>query len=176
MFSNSRLRGIFALVLISGALALAPLTPYAQENAQKFKDWSARCETPKGGKHESCFIFQRLVTKKDDGFVPVLHVLVGYITPDGEPGLFATVPLGVSLPPGVQLSIDGDAPVSFGYSHCSNQGCLAALALTGALIAKLKAGNSAVVTFYTGSHKPVSITVSLQGFTAGFNSLRKSGS
>ncbi len=176
MFSHARLREILALVLISAALAFASLPGHSQENGQKFKDWSARCETPKGAKHESCFIFQRLVTKKDDGFVPVLHVLVGHITPDDEPGLFATVPLGVSLPPGVQLSIDGDAPVSFGYSHCSNQGCLAALALSDALIAKLKAGRNAVVTFYTGSHKPVSITVSLQGFTAGFNSLRKSGS
>ena len=172
MFSNTRLRDVWALVLVSGALALASLPAYTQENGQKFKDWSARCETPRGAERESCYIFQRLVTKKDDGFVPVLHVLVGYLTPDGEPGLFATVPLGVSLPPGVQLSVDGGAPVSFGYSHCSNQGCLAALALTDALIAKLKAGNNAVVTFYTGSRKPVSITVSLQGFTAGFNSLR----
>ncbi len=172
MFSHTRLRDVWALLLVSGALALAPLPAHAQETGQKFKDWSARCETPTGAKQERCFIFQRLVTKKDDGFVPVLHVLVGYITPDGKPGLFATVPLGVSLPPGVQLSVDGGAPVSFGYSHCNNQGCLAALALTDALIAKLKAGNNAVVTFYTGSQKPVSITVSLQGFTAGFNSLR----
>ncbi len=173
MFSHAALRKFSAWALVLGAFALAPAPSFAQENEQKFKDWSARCEKPKGAEHESCFIFQRLVTKKDDGFVPVLHVLVGYITRDGEPGLFATVPLGVSLPPGVQLSVDGDAPVSFGYSHCSNQGCLAALALSDALIAKMKAGNQAVVTFHTGSQKPVSITVSLRGFTAGFNSLRR---
>ena len=159
-------------LLLPAAVLLFPAAGSALENGQKFKDWSARCEVPAGGQHESCFIFQRLVTKKDEKFVPVLHVLVGYITPDGEPGLFATVPLGVSLPSGIQLAVDGGEPVSFGYSHCNNQGCLAALALSKALIAKMKAGRQAVFTFHTGSHKPVSITVSLQGFTAGFNSLR----
>lgn len=153
-------------------LDAAPPAEAAPENGQKFKDWSARCETPQGSGEERCFIFQRLVTRKDEKFLPVLHVLVGYITEDGSPGLFATVPLGVSLPQGLEIKIDDGEPVSFGYSHCSNQGCLGALALSPELIASMKAGKQAMITFHAGTQQPVSIGVSLQGFTAGFNALR----
>lgn len=157
---------------MTGAVLFAPPAVSAPKDGQEFKDWSARCETPKGADRQRCYIFQRLVTKKDDEYLPVLHVLVGYITADGKPGLFATVPLGVSLPQGLEISVDGGQPTRFGYSHCNNQGCLGALALSDALIASMKAGKQALITFHAGSQQPVSISVSLAGFTAGFNALR----
>lgn len=163
---------ISACLLILSFVFFAPLAASAPKDGQKFKDWSARCETPKDTEKERCFIFQRLVTRKDDAYIPVLHVLVGYITADSRPGLFATVPLGVSLPQGLKLSVDGGDAVSFGYSHCNNQGCLGALALSEELIAKMKAGQQALITFHSGAQQPVTISVSLQGFTAGFKALR----
>lgn len=172
MRSHAAIRYIMACLLISGAAAFSPPAASAPEDGQKFKDWSARCEIPKGANRERCYIFQRLVTRKDDDYLPVLHVLVGYITADGRPGLFATVPLGVSLPQGLKLSVDNGEAVSFGYSHCNNQGCLGALALSDDLIARMKAGKQALITFHSGAQQPVTISVSLQGFTAGFNALR----
>ncbi len=144
----------------------------APKDGEKFKDWSARCEKPKGSENEQCYIFQNLVTKKDEKFIQVLHVLVGYITTDGKPGLYATAPLGVSLPHGVQLRIDDGEAVRFGYRHCNNNGCLGALALTDELVKQMKSGKQAFITIHSGAQKPVSITVSLQGFTAGFTALR----
>ncbi len=172
MRSHAALRSIAACMLCSITAAMIPPAAPALEDGQKFKDWSGRCETLKGVDGERCYIFQRLVTKKDGDYLPVLHVLVGYITADGKPGLFATVPLGVSLPQGLQISVDGGEAVSFGYSHCNNQGCLGALALSDQLIAEMKAGKQALITVHSGSQQPVSITVSLSGFTAGFNALR----
>jgi invasion protein IalB len=163
---------MMAFVLYLSTTVIVPSAASALEEGRRFKDWSARCETPKGAERERCYIFQRLVTKKDDEVLPVLHLLVGYISADGSPGLFATVPLGVSLPHGLQISVDGGEAVSFGYSHCNNQGCLGALALSDQLIAEMKAGKQALVTFHSGSRQPVSIGVSLSGFTAGFNALR----
>lgn len=156
-------------------LSFAVATPYvlaAPKDGEKFKDWSARCEKPTGSKIEQCYIFQNLVQKKDENFIQILNVLVGYITADGKPGLYATAPLGVSLPHGVQLRIDDGEAVRFGYRHCNNKGCLGALALTDELIKQMKAGKQAVITFHSGTQKPVSIAVSLQGFTAGFTALR----
>lgn len=172
MHSHAAVRHLGACLLTVTAMVVAPPTVPAAQDGEKFKDWSARCETPAGAERERCFIFQRLVTKKDDEYLPVLHVLVGYLTADGRPGLFATVPLGVSLPHGLELSVDGGDPIRFGYSHCSSQGCLAALALSEELIASMKAGDEALITFHSGARQPVSISVSLQGFTAGFNALR----
>ena len=144
----------------------------APKDGEKFKDWSARCEKPKGSENEQCYIFQNLVTKKDDKFIQVLNVLIGFITTDGKPGLYATAPLGVSLPHGIQLQIDDGKAVRFGYRHCNNNGCLGALALTDELVKQMKSGKQAVITIHSGAQKPLSIAVSLQGFTAGFTSLR----
>ncbi|MDH3317157.1 MAG: invasion associated locus B family protein [Gammaproteobacteria bacterium] len=172
MHSHTAMRSITACLFILSTAVIALPAASALEEGQKFKDWSARCETPKGAEQQSCYIFQRLVTRKDDTYLPVLHVLVGYITADGKPGLFATVPLGVSLRQGLKLSVDSAEPVSFGYSHCNNQGCLGALALSDELIARMRAGKQALITFHSGAQQPVTISVSLQGFTAGFNALR----
>ena len=157
------------------ALSFAVATSHvlaAPKDGEKFKDWSARCVTPKGSEKEQCYIFQNLVQKKDEKFIQILNVLVGYITPNGKPGLYATAPLGVSLPHGVQLRIDDGEAVRFGYSRCDNGGCLGALALTDELIIQMKSGKQAFFTIHSGSQKPVSIAVSLQGFTAGFTALR----
>ncbi len=167
-----RVRRLASCVLV---LSFAVATSYvsaAPKDGQKFKDWSARCEIPKGSEKEQCYIFQNLVTKKDEKFIQVLNVLVGYITTDGNPGLFATAPLGVSLPHGVQLRIDDGEAIRFGYRHCNSNGCLGALALTDELIEEMKSGKQAIITIHSGAQKPVSSAVSLQGFTAGFTALR----
>jgi len=168
----SRVRRLASCVLL---LSFAVATSYvfaAPKDGQKFKDWSTRCEIPKGSENDQCYIFQNLVTKKDDKFIQVLNVLVGFITTDGKPGLYATAPLGVSLPHGIQLQIDDGKAVRFGYRHCNTNGCLGALALSDELIEEMKGGKQAVITIHSGAQKPVSIAVSLQGFTAGFTALR----
>lgn len=172
MTSRTAQRFITACLLILSTAIIASPAASALEDGQKFKDWTARCETVKGAEQETCYIFQRLVSKKDEQYVQVLHVLVGYVTADNKPGMFATVPLGVSLPQGVQMSVDGGDAVRFGYNQCSRQGCLGALALSDELIARMKAGKQALITFYSGAQQPLSLSISLQGFTAGFNALR----
>ena len=85
---------------------------------------------------------------------------------------FFVLPLGVSLPGGVSITVDDGQPVRLRYERCDGAGCVAPLALGQELIAALKGGRWARVAFFDPSGQEISVPVSLLGFTAGFNALR----
>ena len=118
---------------------------------------------------ETCYIFQNLLLKSQKK--RLLHVAVGYLSDGKRPAAFFTLPLGVSLPGGLSLTVDDGKPMRLRYERCEPSGCLAPLALTEPLIKSLKGGRWARVAFFDVSRREVSVPVSLLGFTAGFNAL-----
>ena len=156
-----------ALVL---TLAAAMAAPAAEpEDGASFKDWTVRCEAATDDKPRKCLIFQRLLLKEQQK--RLLDVAVGYLL-DDKPAAFFVLPLGVSLPGGVSVTVDDGQPVRLRYERCDGAGCVAPLALGQELIAALKGGRWARVAFFDPSGQEISVPVSLLGFTAGFNALR----
>lgn len=159
------------LVLVA-SLATAFAASAAPEDGQKFKDWTARCEMVEEIKEQRCYIAQSLV-KKDDG-KQLMSVAVLYALDTKKPTFFLTLPLGVLLVPGVALQVDGGEALRFPFRQCAPNGCLAALELTQPLVSAFKAGSQGRVSFHQPGAKtnPVTLPVSLNGFTAAFSSLR----
>ena len=152
------------------AALLATLSARANpEHGQKFRNWTARCESVPGTTLERCFIFQNLVLK--DSGKRLVHVAVGYLAANGQAAAVVTLPLGISLPPGAAISVDGGEPVDFVIERCDTDGCVGALALGDELIADMKRGRQAHVSFHDGTRRRIAVPVSLLGFTAGFDSL-----
>jgi invasion protein IalB len=156
--------------IASQALLLGASSQAAPQTGQKFRDWTARCETRKDSKQQTCFVFQNLLLKKENK--RLLHVAVGYLVSKDQPVAFFTLPLGVSLPGGVSVTVDDGKPVRVRYERCDASGCLAPLALTEALVKSLKGGRWARVAFFDATRREVSVPVSLLGFTSGLNSLK----
>jgi invasion protein IalB len=149
---------------------LASLAAQANpEHGQTFKNWTARCEVPPGAATERCFIFQNLVLKESGQ--RLVNMAVGYLAANGQAAAVLTLPLGISLPPGAGISVDGGDPVKIVIERCDTNGCIGALALDDALIAQLKRGREARITFHDGTRRRIAVPVSLMGFTAGFESL-----
>ena len=159
----------FAALLIVISMLAFPAAHAAPKDGQKFRDWTARCEDRKNGPGEVCYIFQNLLLKSQNK--PLLHVAVGYLDGDKQPVAFLTLPLGVSLPGGLSLTVDDGKPLRLRYERCETSGCIAPLALTDTLVKSLKGGRWARVAFFDVRRREVSVPVSLIGFTAGFNSL-----
>ncbi|RME35726.1 MAG: invasion associated locus B family protein [Gammaproteobacteria bacterium] len=158
--------------LLLGALLLGGL-PGAEarpENGKSFKNWTVRCEKAKEAETETCYIFQNLVLK--EGGQRVLHIAVGYLPQREEPVALLTLPLGISLPPGGTLQVDDNEPVRFQIERCEPNGCRAGLILKPELLEQFRKGMNAQVTFHDAARRPVSVPVSLQGFTAGLASLK----
>jgi len=156
------LAGVVALL----ALVSAQANP---EQGQTFENWTARCELAPAAEVERCFIFQNLVLKESGQ--RLVHMAVGYLAANGQAAAVITLPLGISLPPGASISVDGGEPTEITIERCDTKGCVGALALDEALIASLKRGREARVIFHDGSRRRIAVPVSLLGFTAGFNSL-----
>lgn len=154
---------LLAMPCTPGSVAANP------QHGQTFKNWTARCEQAPGSSVQHCFIFQNLVLKESGR--RVVHMAVGYLTADGQAAAVITMPLGISLPPGASISVDGAAPQEFAIERCDTNGCVGALALSDQLIAQLKRGREARISFHDSSRRRIAVPLSLLGFTAGFNSL-----
>lgn len=150
-------------LLASGSAAAKP------EHGQTFNNWTARCEQAPGANVERCFIFQNLVFKESGQ--RLVHVAVGYLATNGQAAAVITMPLGISLPPGASISVDGGEAVKIVIERCDANGCVGALALDDALVTALKRGREAQISFHDASRRRIAVPVSLLGFTAGFNSL-----
>lgn len=163
-------RGARRTIVVCAVALLAALAAQANpEHGQSFKNWTARCELPQGSSVERCFIFQNLVLKESGQ--RLVHMAVGYLAANGQAAAVVTLPLGISLPPGAGISVDGSDPVDMVIERCDTNGCVGALALDDALIAQLKRGREARITFHDGTRRRIAVPVSLMGFTAGFESL-----
>ena len=163
------MRTAVTVLLAASLAAFAPSGAAAPENGQKFTDWTARCEARKEAPGETCYIFQNLLLKSQNK--RLLHVAVGYLSDGQRPAAFFTLPLGVSLPGGLSLTVDDGKPLRLRYERCDSAGCLAPLVLSEPMIKSLKGGRWVRVAFFDVTRREVSVPVSLLGFTAGFNSL-----
>lgn len=82
-----------------------------------------------------------------------------------------TAPIGVLLPAGVTLSIDGRKTGAAGYQLCNPAQCIVAELISTEFIAELKKGSNIKMTVRGVDGKESSATLSLSGFTKAFNSL-----
>jgi len=147
-------------------LMLLPLAAPAAQQAQ-FKDWQRQCERlPAGG--QSCHIVQQ-VFNPDTGAL-AMRVQVGF-TPQRQPLLLVTLPLGVALRPGIVMRDDGrgDWPVRFDV--CTGDGCRAAEVLDADQLGAMKRGSKAVLTIADLGGRKIEVPLSLLGFTRGYASI-----
>ncbi|MGH8658760.1 MAG: invasion associated locus B family protein [Gammaproteobacteria bacterium] len=131
-------------------------------------NWTVRCEKQQGA--EQCFIFQNLVLR--EGGQRVLHIAVGFLAKEADPIALVTLPLGISLPPGVSMVVDQDGPTTkFPIERCEPKGCRGGVKLDAQILDALKKGKEATVTFHDAARQPVKVPISLKGFSAGLIAL-----
>jgi len=159
-------RWLAALALLSGLVASA----LAQQDGQQIQDWTVRCEqTESAG--QNCLIFQTLADQDNDR--PVLQISVGYPNPGAGPAAMLIVPLGVALEPGMEIQVDEDPAFRVPFNHCNRMGCVVGFPLGPELIEAFKRGSTTRVTVSDLTGQPISLEVSLLGFTAGFNEIAR---
>jgi invasion protein IalB len=135
----------------------------------KHGDWVTRCETPPGASHEQCAIVLSVVDQERPNLVLVIIVLN---TADRKARLLRVIaPLGVLLPPGVSLRIDEADAGRLSFLQCLPNGCVAQLAMDGALVDKLKNGKTATLGIFQTPEQGVGMQAPLVGFKEAYEQL-----
>ena len=166
------LRPLF--VALAAALALVsqlamPANGQAQSNQQTseaIKDWTLNCATPQGAPAEQCILVQDRLNPENQQ--PIMQIAVGFWGPERHRGLIITLPLGVTLPQGIQLEVDDTVIRKAPYVTCAPNGCQAHMPLDDALLQSMKSGQQGKIVFANARGQAVPVAFSLSGFTAGF--------
>lgn len=165
----ARQSGAFAAVFLAASIAVsAQEAPAAQER----QSWLKVCNTNATTNAESCIVTQEL--RADTGrFIAGVTIQTGR-----EPGKYnvsTVVPIGMVLPPGVSLSVDGETLARAQYTIClppsSNQAavCLAQAPIDESFITALKKGSKLALVVVNNQTKEIPIEMTLAGFSKSFD-------
>ena len=164
------LRVIAAMGLIGLALGLGAGSASAQGVVKaQYGDWQMSCDTPPGASSQQCAIIQN-VTAEDQPNVGLSVIVLK--TADQKARLLRVLaPLGVLLPNGLGLNVDGKDMGRVAFVRCLPNGCVAEVAMDDALIKTLSTGKSAIFVVFKTPEEGIGIPVSLKGFGDGFAQL-----
>jgi invasion protein IalB len=169
-----RMRKFSAIALVSAlwlaAIAAAPDAALAQGKVKSSHGaWNLVCETPAGAANEQCALMQNVVA--EDRSEIGLSVVVLRTADRQSEILRILAPLGVLLPNGLGLNIDGQDIGRAYFVRCFTEGCYAEVILEQKLLDALKGGNTATFIVFQSPEEGVGIPVDLTGFSEGYSAL-----
>ncbi len=135
----------------------------------KHDAWSILCDQPSGAQNEQCALIQNVVAadRPEIG----LSVVVLKTADNKARILRVLAPLGVLLPNGLGLNVDGKDIGRAYFVRCFEDGCYAEVILDDELMKTLRAGKSATFIVFQTPEEGIGIPVDLTGFSDGYNAL-----
>lgn len=131
--------------------------------------WSVICDTPAGATAEQCVMMQNVVA--EDRPEVGLSVVVLRTADNKAEILRVLAPLGVLLPNGLGLNVDGKDIGRAYFVRCFQDGCYAEVILEKPLVETLGTGKAATFIVFQTPEEGIGIPVDLDGFAEGFKAL-----
>lgn len=135
----------------------------------KHGEWSVLCDTPAGAQTEQCALIQNVIAadRPEIG----LSVVVLKTADNKARILRVLAPLGVLLPNGLGLNIDGKDIGRAYFVRCFEDGCYAEVILEDTLMDNFRNGKAATFIVFQTPEEGIGIPVDLKGFSEGFDAL-----
>lgn len=176
---NSLRRALLVgLVTFSALLSHTPAGAASGDSSESHGAWTLRCENrpeppasqsdggdtadASGGASRQCFIFQNVVMKQSGQ--RVVNIAIGFLPGTAQPIAVLTLPLGISLPPGARLMVEGTGTLEFLIERCVPAGCRAGGSISPSLREAMSSADTATVAFQDGSRQDITVDLSLEGF------------
>ncbi len=160
-------------ILAGFCAVLCLAVPAAAQKSGKIRSkhgvWSIFCDTPAGASSEQCALMQNVVA--EDRAEVGLSVVVLKTADKKAEILRVLAPLGVLLPNGLGLNVDGKDIGRAYFVRCLRDGCFAEVILEEKLLKTLKSGKTATFIVFQSPEEGIGIPVDLTGFSDGYASL-----
>lgn len=145
--------------------------PYIRE---EFGDWGLRCLRTEDG-NDPCQLYQLLEDQEGNA---VAEVSI-FPLPEGREavaGATIVAPLETLLTENLTLSVDGADARQYPFTFCNRAGCVARVGFTASELDEFRAGNAAQLAIVPAAapDQTVTLTMSLSGFTAGYEAAGES--
>lgn len=135
----------------------------------QYGDWQYVCKPPPpGAKNAVCALVQS-VTAEDRKNVGLTIYFQKFS--NGTKVLRVFAPVGVLLPPGIGLKVDGADIGHAPFLRCHTFACYAQVTVDDKLIEKLKTGKTAIFIIFQTEEAGIGIPISLAGFGDGLGAL-----
>ena len=137
----------------------------------EFTDWILRCIRTEGG-NDPCQLYQ-LLSDQQGNSVAEISVFPLPAGQQAEAGVTIITPLETLLTEQVTMRIDEAQAKRYPFTFCAAVGCVARIGLVPDEVNAFRRGNTAQVRIVPAAapDQEVILTVSLAGFTAGFQAL-----
>ncbi len=134
--------------------------------------WQLNCEKAVGDRPETCQLYQLL---KDANGTAVAEISLVALPAGQDAVMGATIitPLETLLTENLTIAVDGAKPKRYPFTFCAAIGCIARVGFVAAEVDGFKKGSKATVSIVpvAAPDKKVSVDISLEGFTAGFDAV-----
>ncbi|RIA55864.1 invasion associated locus B family protein [Dichotomicrobium thermohalophilum] len=164
------------LLAVATALAMADAgnTPAkAQFSQSELKTtvgaWQVRCGRPPGARAEKCALVQS-VKAEDRKNVSLTIIFLRSFSGDKKL-LRVVAPLGVLLPTGLGLKIDGEDVGHAPFLKCGQVGCVAEVVADDKLMEKMRSGKNAIFIIFQTPEEGIGVPIDLTGFGDGLTQL-----
>lgn len=135
----------------------------------QYGDWQYVCKAPPpGAKNEACALVQS-VTAEDRNNIGLTIYFQRFS--NGVRVLRVFAPVGVLLPPGIGLKVDGADIGHAPFLRCHTFACYAQVTVEEKLIEQFKNGKTAIFIIFQTEEAGIGIPISLAGFAEGLSAL-----
>lgn len=135
----------------------------------QYGDWQYVCKPPPpGAKNEVCALVQS-VTAEDRNNVGLTIYFQQFS--NGVRVLRVFAPVGVLLPPGIGLKVDGTDIGHAPFLRCHTFACYAQVTVEEKLIEQFRTGKTAIFIIFQTEEAGIGIPISLAGFGEGLSAL-----
>ncbi|MBZ9893275.1 invasion associated locus B family protein [Mesorhizobium sp. BR1-1-6] len=161
--------GALGLIASVTGLALAEdakpaQPPAAQSKPADANPWAVNCSSGAANSELQCQVSQNLTEAKTGQ--RVLTVTVRRDNGNGSLAMLLALPHGLFLPSGASYQIDQGQKTTIAIQTSDQNGAYAATPLPPELVKAMKSGTNLNIGMESVTRKPVTIPVSLAGFTA----------
>ncbi len=131
--------------------------------------WQVRCGRPPGAKADKCALVQSVKAEDRPNISLTIIFLRSF---SGDKRLLRVVaPLGVLLPTGLGLKIDGEDVGHAPFLKCGQVGCVAEVIADDKLMTKMQSGQNAIFIIFQTPEEGIGVPIDLSGFADGVSSL-----